>query len=319
MTRTLNCLMPSHSLKRILTAVVAALAAVISSYRTAAATVEQATPRHPAKEDTYTITSTIEVVNPIDPDVMNDDFQVVRVIKRDADEYTLEVTYYPLFQPTIGENPHWREDDAGMTEYLRSTPTENWDERMRQDLLADLGHAGIHPDQLTDKQLVERVSRWAMRRARTTQAFAIWAVYFPHAKPSVFPALRSAFDREKRIGNWTDEQMFDQEVLGRSMYYNNIHGACTSTSIYLATILRPLGIPTRIVICIPPFDPNVGRAWDWLAHKELGFPVLQELDCLIVGHEVVVDALEGDVVDFGLHHCVPDRQDKQVVDRVRPA
>ena len=25
---------------------------------------------------------------------------------------------------------------------------------------------------------------------------------------------------------------------------------------YLATILRALGIPTRIVICIPPFDPN---------------------------------------------------------------
>jgi hypothetical protein len=50
--------------------------------------------------------------------------------------------------------------------------------------------------------------------------------------------------------------MFEQEALGRSMFYNKVHGSCTSSAVYLATILRALGIPTRIVFCIPPFDPN---------------------------------------------------------------
>jgi hypothetical protein len=68
--------------------------------------------------------------------------------------------------------------------------------------------------------------------------------------------LRDAFDREKPDPTWTDQQMFEQEALGRSMFYNKVHGACTSSSVYLATIFRALGIPTRIVFCIPPFDPN---------------------------------------------------------------
>jgi transglutaminase-like putative cysteine protease len=68
--------------------------------------------------------------------------------------------------------------------------------------------------------------------------------------------LREAFDKQKPDKSWTDEKMFEQEALGRSMFYQKVHGSCTSCSVYLATILRALGIPTRIVFCIPPFDPN---------------------------------------------------------------
>jgi len=40
------------------------------------------------------------------------------------------------------------------------------------------------------------------------------------------------------------------------MFYAKVHGSCTSSAIYMSTILRALGIPTRIIFCIPPFDPN---------------------------------------------------------------
>jgi transglutaminase-like putative cysteine protease len=212
--------------------------------------------RHPGKADAYTITSVIQFLQPVNPADMNDDFQDARVLARDKDSCTIEVTYYPFNQPVIGENSDWRKDDAGMTQYLRPTPTENWDETMRRDLLAELRQAGIAPDRLTDRQLVEQVSRWAMKRAHSTNAFAIWAVYYPDGKPAVYPPLRDAFDRQKPDLTWTDQRMFEQEALGRSMFYNKIHGACTSTAVYLATILRALGIPTRIVFCVPPFDPN---------------------------------------------------------------
>lgn len=212
--------------------------------------------RHPGKEDSYTITSVIQVLQPVNPADMNDDFQDARVLAQDKDSCTVEVTYYPFHQPAIGGNPNWRKDDAEMTQYLNPTATENWDETMRRDLIAELHLAGIDPDGLTDKQLVEQVSAWAMKRARSTKAFSIWDVYYPNGKPTVYPQLREAFDKEKPDQTWTDQQMFDQEALGRSMFYNKVHGSCTSCSIYLATIFRALGIPARIIFCIPPFDPN---------------------------------------------------------------
>jgi hypothetical protein len=95
-----------------------------------------------------------------------------------------------------------------------------------------------------------------MQRARATNTFAVWTIHFPDGAPAVFPRLRGAFERERRDPAWTDEQMIEQEVLGRAMFYRKVHGSCTSTSVSLATILRALGIPTRIVFCIPPYDAN---------------------------------------------------------------
>ena len=183
-------------------------------------------------------------------------FRTFRVLEHDKDSCTVEVTYYPFYKPAIGENANWRKEDAEMTQYLKPTPTENWDAAMQRDLVAELGQAGIDPDLLTDKQLVEKVSAWAMKRAHSTEAFSIWDVYYPDGKPTVYPPLRDDFDKRKPEPAWTDQQMFDQEALGRSMFYNKVHGACTSSSVYLATIFRALGIPTRIIFCIPPFDPN---------------------------------------------------------------
>jgi hypothetical protein len=101
------------------------------------------------------------------------------------------------------------------------------------------------------------VSRWLKKRSRYTDAFAIWYVYFPNGKPEVHPLLRAAFDREKKTaGKTTDQEMFDQEVLGRSMFYGRVHGSCTSYAVYLATVMRALGIPTRIAFFVPPADSN---------------------------------------------------------------
>lgn len=212
--------------------------------------------RHPRKEDSYTITSVIQILKPVNVADMNDDFQDARMVAQDKGSFTVEVTYYPLYKPIVRENVNWRKEDASMTEYLKPTPSENWDEAMRRDLLAELRQAGIDPNQLSDKQLVEQVSAWALKRSHEVDKDGIWDVYYPHGKPEVYPQLRRAFDEDKPDPAWTDQQMFDNGALGRSMFYNKVHGSCTSSSVYMTTILRALGIPTRIVFCIPPFDPN---------------------------------------------------------------
>lgn len=111
--------------------------------------------RHPPKEDTYTITSVLQLLQPVNLADMNDDFQDARALAQDEGSCTVEVTCYPLRRVSIGENPNWRKDYAGMTDYLKATPTENWDETMRRDLLAELLQEGIDPDEMTDRQLVE--------------------------------------------------------------------------------------------------------------------------------------------------------------------
>jgi hypothetical protein len=211
------------------------------------------------KENTYTVTSVMQFVKPFDVADMTDDYQDARLIAQDDYTATVEITYYPLNtnREGIGENANWKHDYAGMTKYLAPTATENWDEKMRADLLAALQADGIEPDKLSDRELVTQVSRWLKRRSRFTDAFAIWYVDYPNGKPEVNPLLRAAFDREKKnAGKATDEEMFDQEVLGRSMFYGRVHGSCTSYAVYLATVMRALGIPTRIVFCVPPADVN---------------------------------------------------------------
>ena len=61
----------------------------------------------------------MRILKPVDPMVMNDDFQEMRVVAQDADSCTVKITYYPFFKQRVGENSHWRKDDAGMTKYLR--------------------------------------------------------------------------------------------------------------------------------------------------------------------------------------------------------
>ena len=210
------------------------------------------------KEFTYTITSVMQFAKPFDVADMTDDYQDAHLISQDEDSATVEITYYPLNtnREGIGENPNWKRDYVHMTKYLAPTATEDWDERMRADLLAELRQDGIDPDTLTDLQVVTQVSRWLKRRSRFIQAFAIWFVHYPAGRPEVFPLLRPAFDKEKPTPGTTDQAMFDQEVLGRSMFYNRVHGSCTSYAVYLATVLRALGIPSRIVFCVPPADAN---------------------------------------------------------------
>lgn len=215
------------------------------------------------KEFTYTITSVLRVLKPCNPAVMSDDYQDVRVLAQDKDSYTLEVVYYPLNtnRGAIAANPDWRkDDDTAMLQYLKPTPACNWDSQMQKDLIAQLKKDGIEPERLSDLELVEKVAHWAMERSSFAGAGdgmpISWFVTFPQGKPQILPELKASFDAERPDKSWTDQQMLDTQVLGKPMFYQKKHGACTSTSVYMATIFRALNIPTRIVYFIPPADGN---------------------------------------------------------------
>ncbi|MHC4501370.1 MAG: transglutaminase domain-containing protein, partial [Planctomycetota bacterium] len=243
------------------------------------------------REYAYYIRSILRFMYPFDEDALNDNFQDARVL-READDFAeLEVIHYPFgtAEASIGANPNWQEEYAGMTKYLAPGITTNWDETMKQDLLAKLAADGIIVNNLTDKQAVQQVSSWVLSKYHEyADIFTTYYVYYPNGVPEIYPGLEDAFDRDNGDYGWTVQEQFEHELLGKGMYYNQTRGTCTSTAIALNTVLRAIGIPTRMIIVIPIVDasnPNQSQlaeqrisnnhvrqvVLDWLSGAGTGF------------------------------------------------
>jgi len=215
------------------------------------------------REYTYSVRTILLFMPPFDKAVLNDDYQDARILEKRNDYIKVEVIHYPIatLHEPIEENPNWQQDYAGMIKYLRPDVTTNWDTKMKQDLLTELKTDGILIDKLTDKQVIENVSSWLMKRSRyLDKVFTTYYIHFPNGQPTVYPGLEDAFEREfgrdKMNYDWTIDQHFDHELLGKGMFYNKTHGSCTSFAVYLTTILRTLGIPSRMIIVISVADPS---------------------------------------------------------------
>jgi hypothetical protein len=209
------------------------------------------------RQFTYTVRSVIRVMPPVNLKALNDDYQDVRILAERDNYIELEVISYPLNTnaEAIRGNPNWKKDYAQMKAYLAPGVTTNWDVPMQTALLREVRQHGIDPDRLTDKELVERVSKWLFTSSQYRYVFGTYFTHFPDGKPAILPGLEAAFDREKGDRGWTPRQQFEHELLGKEMFANKSYGTCTSAAVYLTTVLRALGIPTRMIITIPVADP----------------------------------------------------------------
>ena len=185
------------------------------------------------------------------------------VLEQRADYIKLEVIHYPLATTaeSIEANPNWQQDYSNMTQYLKPGITTNWDEKMRLQLLEELKADGIIIDKLTDKQVVEQVSSWLMKKSRSLdKVFTTFYIHYPNGQPKIYTGLEDAFEhefnRDKEDYAWTLDQHLEHELLGKGMFYNKTHGSCTSVAVYLTTVLRAVGIPTRMIIVVPVVDPS---------------------------------------------------------------
>jgi hypothetical protein len=208
------------------------------------------------REFSYSVRAVLRVMPPYNLKALNDDYQDVRVRAETKEYVELEVVVYPLNSNALAikGNPNWKKDYAGMKEYLAPGITTNWDEPMRKDLLRELAGDGIDPERLTDKEVVEKVSRWLFRRSTYRSMFCTFYVGFSDGKPVVLPGTETAFERDKGDPKWSVQQQFEHELFGKEMFANKTYGTCTSTAVYQTTVLRALGIPTRMILCIPLGD-----------------------------------------------------------------
>ena len=213
----------------------------------------------------YSITSTVEILKPITLEAINNDFQEAKVVAETAKTVTLEVRTYPLRsqKPTITANPNWRQEYGAKPElqqWLKPGITTYWDEGMRQEIVAALANDGVNVDQLNDRQLVETVSRWLFGpppfgKFPYKDFFVSYHLSFSTGAATVIPQLRASFDVAKNGGQvTTDDEAFAIGAYGKGMFKSRTHGNCTASATLAATVLRALGIPTRIVLFIPPVD-----------------------------------------------------------------
>jgi hypothetical protein len=210
------------------------------------------------REFTYSIRTVIRVMRPVNEDALVDDYQDARILKKTKEYLELEVVHYPLNtnkEAIVGVRD-WRKTPAALRQYLKAGVTTNWDAGMRKALLAEIGKAGIDPEKLSDKEVVEKVADWALRRAKYRYMFCTYYVIFPKRKPTILPGLEASFEKEKGDPSWSVAEEMERELYGKGMFEHRTRGTCTSSAIYLTTVMRAVGIPSRMVIGVPAVDTS---------------------------------------------------------------
>ncbi|HEX5054450.1 MAG TPA: transglutaminase domain-containing protein [Planctomycetota bacterium] len=229
------------------------------------------------REYQYTVRTIVQVMRPVTIDFLCDDHQDARVLDETADYVELEVIHYPFttVASAITADAAWRRTTASMKGWTAPGPTANWTPAMQKQLFAALGKDGIDAAKLDDKTLVERASHWLCEHARYNDSFTTFVTAFDaKGKPFVPDELAAVIGRD--AATWAKQWQCDISAAG--MFEQGQRGSCSSSSIYLNGCLRALGVPTRIVLCIPIVDANdageLALLDKGLTHRQLRSTVL---------------------------------------------
>jgi hypothetical protein len=238
---------------------------------------------HERREHTYSIRTVVKVMRPCDAVAANDDYQDARVLSETEDFVELEVVHYPFNTnaAAIEGTREWKNHAPELKQYLKAGVTTNWDESMRREMLTELQASGLDLDALNDKQVVEQVADWLLKRGKYRYMFGTYFVHFPNDQAEIFPGLDEAFRREQGNTNLPFIEHLQHEVFGKGMFSNKCYGTCTSTAVYLTTALRAIEIPTRMILAIPVVDGcdarQVGMVEQYITHHQVRRTLLSNL------------------------------------------
>ncbi len=229
------------------------------------------------REYAYTVRTIVQVMKPVTKDVLADDWQDARILDEGPEHVELEVIHYPLatVADEIGSDEGWRKQASWLRPWLAPGPTSGFDEAMKADLLRELRAAGIDVSKLGDREVVERASKWLCERAAYQDGFTTFSTLVENGRASVPDVLREAAERGIQATGRTLEEQWDRELFAAGMYRNRTRGSCTSSAIYLGGCLRAIGIPTRIVLCIPAVDASDDREVE-MVRRRITHPLVRK-------------------------------------------
>lgn len=221
---------------------------------------------HERREFTYSVRAVMHVMAPFDVASMSDDYQDVRVLVRRDDLLEFEVVLYPFntVAASLVSTARWSRPAAELEPFVAPGVCNNWDAKMRAQLLDELKRDGIDVGALDDAAAARAVSRWLLERANVEDSFTTFAVEFVDGAPRVSARQRDGMEQTLARFGRTLEQQFDRELFGKGMFETRLRGSCTSSAIYLSTGLRAIGLPTRTIVCTPIVDANDEREVAWI-------------------------------------------------------
>jgi hypothetical protein len=226
----------------------------------------------PDLSDKYTISSTLEILKPVNVGSMTNDAQKTEVISENALTIKVKITVDPTKDQLseLKPNSYWKADysqNSDLQKYLTPGITTNWDEEMKSELLAALSKAGINPDKLSDVELVKKISQWIFRSPefQYQDHFVSYDVEFINGTIQIIPDLKKHFESQREKNHFSsDNEALSQGIFGKSMFRARKYGNCTYSATLQATILKALGIPTRLVVMVPAVDWNDQAQWNMI-------------------------------------------------------
>jgi hypothetical protein len=217
------------------------------------------------REYAYVVRSVVQVMRPVTPEFLDDDYQDVRVLDEGEDFVELEVIHYPFntVASVLEGDRDWRRHVREQRRWLEAGPTSDWTPALAKEITrAFEQEEGLEVEKLDDRALAERASAWLMRRSEFHDGFTSFAMLFDdRGKPFVPPALQGVVERRSADQELSLEQLWSREISATGMFRQAVHGSCTSSAIYLSGCLRALGLPTRTVLCIPVIDASDESEW----------------------------------------------------------
>jgi len=170
------------------------------------------------REYQYWVRTIVQVMRPVTPEYLNDDFQDARVLDATADYVELEVIHYPFAAavPAIAPDPRWRQTAAALPQWTAPGPTADWTPALRAQLLAALERDGIDAGRLDDKTLVEAAARWLCKHAQYRDGFSTFVVAFDvQGQPFVPDDLRAGAEQSARELGTALQEQWQREISAR--------------------------------------------------------------------------------------------------------
>ena len=241
------------------------------------------TDQNERREFSHTLKAVIKLRPPFDTNSMNDHFQDITVIEETPTSLTFEVVFYPNARHIVEEIPfeetsEWYE---GLNNFLASDALMNFDKEMSSETIK-LFTSG---EKLTDLKVVKNMYNWEERNVEAMPETSNRSAPYPEPfldfyvtkddeivfpkKSMIFSKYSSDMGVDYSIA-WERDWQMTHLILGKEMFENHTHGSCGSTANFHSTILRSLGIPTRIIQTIPILDTSKARQMNLLDSLSAG-------------------------------------------------
>lgn len=225
------------------------------------------------REYTETLYLKMRILPPFNSDSMNDHFQDINVLDENENFLLFELIFYPDSYHIIEEIPFdiYLQLSEDYQKFLVPDPLMNFDKEMSDIVKNELNLESVN---FTSLDVIEKMYQWESRYVDWMPGTKDSSKPYPEPFLDIeineeneitFPSTSIMFSskpRESEYSQYYSDELFDREwqmdhiILGKEMFLNKSHGSCGSIANFHSTILRSVGIPTRIIQTVPVLNPS---------------------------------------------------------------